>query len=129
MRAEPDSETPQRVINLSDALVADVEGMDVYRNAQTGYLVVSSQGSDSYAVFDLDNDYALIGAFRIVANLAAGVDGVSETDGLAVTSAALPGYPAGIVVVQDGRNRMPDAPQNFKIVDWRALEAVLPAKH
>jgi 3-phytase len=64
---------------------------------------------------------------RISANHAAGIDGVSETDGLAVTQRPLPGYPRGILVVQDGRNRAPAEPQNFKIVDWRAIEALLPA--
>ena len=129
--AEPDGAPPRRIISLSDALVADVEGMDIYRRG-TGeagkrrLLVVSSQGSDSYAVYDLDDEYRLVAAFSIAADLAAGIDGVSETDGLAVSAAALPGYPRGMLVVQDGRNRMPDAPQNFKIVDWRAIEALLP---
>ncbi len=128
--AEPDGDAPRMVIPLSDDLVADVEGMDIYRRetrdgAATRLLVVSSQGSDSYAVFDLDDGYRLAAAFSIGADLGAGIDGVSETDGLAVTSAPLPGYPRGLLVVQDGRNRMPDAPQNFKLIDWRAIEALI----
>jgi 3-phytase len=128
--AEPDGDGPRMVIPLSDDLVADVEGMDIYRRetrdgSATRLLVVSSQGSDSYAVFDLDDGYNLVAAFSIGADLAAGIDGVSETDGLAVTSVPLPGYPRGLLVVQDGRNRMPDAPQNFKLIDWRAIEALI----
>ena len=129
--AEPDGDAPRLVVETGPALVADVEGMDIYREtvAISGrdrrLLVVSSQGSDSFAIFDLDDDYRLLASFSIRANLGAGIDGVSETDGLAVTSASLPGYPAGVLVVQDGRNRMPDAPQNFKIVDWRAIAALL----
>ena len=129
--AEPDGDAPRLVIRTGPALVADVEGMDIYREtvATSGrdrrLLVVSSQGSDSYAIFDLDDDYRLLLSFSIRANLGAGIDGVSETDGLAVTSASLPGSPAGVLVVQDGRNRMPDAPQTFKIVDWRAIAALL----
>lgn len=48
-----------------------------------------------------------------------GIDGVSETDGLDVTSVNL-GEPwhQGMLVVQDGRNRMPVENQNFKYVPW-----------
>ena len=60
-----------------------------------------------------------VAKFRIVPDYARGIDGVSETDGLAVSTAALTGYPKGVLVVQDGRNRAPAAPQNFKLVDWR----------
>jgi 3-phytase len=63
---------------------------------------------------------------RIGANHRAGIDGVSETDGLAVSHRALPGYPKGILVVQDGRNRAPAAPQNFKIIDWGEIEQLMP---
>lgn len=123
--AEPDGDAPQFLIPLSDALVADVEGMDIYRGSGQKLLVVSSQGSDSYAVYDLLNEHALVASFRIQADLQRGVDGVSETDGLAVFSAALPGYPRGVLVVQDGRNRLPGEPQNFKIVDWRVVQALV----
>ncbi|MEL7046059.1 MAG: phytase, partial [Pseudomonadota bacterium] len=123
--AEPDGEAPRLVIGLSSDLVADVEGMSIYRSETRALLVVSSQGSDSFAVYDLDSDYALVASFVIAANIAAGIDGVSETDGLAVSAVPLPAYPQGILIVQDGRNRIPDAPQNFKIVDWRAVQSVV----
>lgn len=123
--AEPDGFVPEFIIPLGDSLVADVEGMDVYRDGERGFLVVSSQGSDSYAVYALREGYPLATAFRIGADLASGHDGVSETDGLAVTHRALPGFPRGLLVVQDGHNRLPDAPQNFKLVDWRRVEALL----
>ncbi len=123
--AEPDGDAPKLVIPTSDALVADVEGMDLYQTADQSLLVVSSQGSDSYAVYDLRDNYRLRTSFSVTADITGGVDGVSETDGLAVTAEPLPSYPLGILVVQDGRNRMPDAPQNFKIVDWRAVQALI----
>ncbi|MDP5053905.1 MAG: phytase, partial [Congregibacter sp.] len=117
-----DGNAPQLIIRTSDALVADVEGMDIYRSAENALLVVSSQGSNSYVVFDLNDGYRLVSHFVIRANPQQGVDGVSETDGLAVSVGPFPGYPQGILVVQDGRNRMPDAPQNFKIIDWRDVQ-------
>ncbi|MHA7815519.1 MAG: phytase [Pseudohaliea sp.] len=123
--AEPDGAAPVLVIEAGEQLVPDVEGMAIYRRGAQAWLVVSSQGSNSFAVYALEPGYPLVGDFRVTADLASGIDGVSETDGLDVTSAALPGYPAGLLVLQDGRNRLPDAPQDFKLVDWRAVAAVL----
>lgn len=111
----------------SGRLVADVEGMDVYRRGDQAWLVVSSQGDDSFVLYRLAGD-AAPRRFRITADHGAGIDGVSETDGLAVSSEALPGFPHGMLVVQDGRKRAPAAPQNFKLVDWRQVEALLAAE-
>ena len=106
-------------------LVADVEGMGLYHGASHSYLVVSSQGNNSYALFSRDGS-EFIGHFRVGVNLQLGLDGSSETDGLEVTSAALGAdYPAGLLVVQDGRNRMPSAAQNFKLVSWADIAARL----
>lgn len=103
-------------------LVADVEGIGLYRNEEgngdKSYLVISSQGNNSYALFSRDGS-EFIGHFRVDTNLDRELDGSSETDGLEVTSAPLgPDYPAGLLIVQDGRNRMPSAAQNFKLVSW-----------
>jgi 3-phytase len=106
-------------------LTADVEGLDIYRTEDSRYLIASSQGDNSFAVYELPGG-ELITRFRIMAS-AAGIDGVSETDGLAVTPIALPGYPQGILVVQDGYNVSPTENQNFKIVDWRAVAELLDA--
>lgn len=111
----------------SGRLVADVEGIALYaRPDGSGFLVVSSQGDSAFAVYRRQppNDY--VGRFRVVANPTAGVDGVSETDGLDITSAALPEpYGRGLVVVQDGMNTEPAANQNFKLIPWSAVEAAL----
>jgi 3-phytase len=53
------------------------------------------------------------------------VDAVSHTDGLDVSSASLPDFPKGILVVQDDANPTSEVDQNFKIVDWRSVEAAL----
>jgi 3-phytase len=97
-------------------LAADIEGIGLYLSDSADYLVVSSQGNHSYAIFTLP-DYIYQGSFRIVSG--EDVDGAEETDGLEVTSAALsPQYPQGLLVVQDGFN---DGTQNFKLVDWAAI--------
>jgi len=106
----------------SGHLVADVEGISLYQQPEgEGYLVVSSQGDNAYVLYDRKtNDY--VGRFRVGINQHKGIDGSSETDGLAVTSANLGGeYSQGVLVVQDGRNRMPSERQNFKIVPWSSV--------
>ncbi|MBB3063244.1 phytase [Microbulbifer rhizosphaerae] len=106
-------------------LVADVEGIGLYRSGDRGYLVVSSQGNNSYALFSRDGS-EFIGNFLVDINLDRTLDGSSETDGLEVTGAPLgPDYPAGLLVVQDGRNRMPSASQNFKLVSWGDIAETL----
>ena len=86
-------------------------------------LLVSSQGNDSYVLFQADAPYEYLGRFRIVLNAESGVDGASETDGLTVSSAYLGDkYPQGLVVVQDGRNLLPDNNQNYKIVSWQKID-------
>ncbi|MEE3191436.1 MAG: phytase, partial [Pseudomonadota bacterium] len=110
---------PKLIIEVDDNLVADVEGMSIYHGTETSYLVVSSQGDDSYVLYSSEAPYEYVGQFNIAMNAAAGIDGASETDGLDVTSAALgSNYPDGLLVVQDGRNVMPAENQNYKLVSW-----------
>jgi 3-phytase len=111
------------VLPVGTHLSADVEGMAIYRKPggarNTGYLIVSSQGDSSYVVLDAQAPYKVRGRFKVGFNLAAGIDGTSETDGLDVTSANLGGaYAQGMLVIQDGYKRLPDGPQNFKYVAW-----------
>ena len=107
------------IIKVDDNLVADVEGMSIYHGDKKSYLVVSSQGDDSYVLYSSEAPYTYVGRFNIGMNSKAGIDGASETDGLDVTSTALgSAYPEGLLVVQDGRNVMPAQYQNFKLVSW-----------
>ncbi len=120
------SAEPVLAIPVSAALHADVEGMAIHDSPKGRFLVVSSQGNDSYAVYDADAPHALRGTFRIGINAALGIDGASETDGLDVTSANLGGsYREGLLVVQDGRKRLPQGTQNFKLVPWSVVKGKL----
>lgn len=119
--AKPDALT--MVLPVGAQLTADVEGMAIYRQpggkADSGHLIVSSQGDNSYVVLDAKAPYKVRGRFKVGFNLPAGIDGTSETDGLDVTSANLGGaYAQGMLVIQDGYKRLPDGPQNFKYVAW-----------
>lgn len=64
--------------------------------------------------------------YKICGHGVAGIDGASETDGLEVTSANLGGpWSQGLLVVQDGRKRMPESTQNFKLVPWADIARAL----
>ena len=114
------------VIKVGAQLHADVEGIALYQSAGHDYLVISSQGNDSYLVLDAQPPYAVRGTFRVGLNAAARIDGASETDGLEVVSANLGGaWSRGLLVVQDGRKRMPEQAQNFKFVPWADVAKAL----
>lgn len=114
------------VLGVGGLLQADVEGLAIYQGASRSYLVVSSQGNDSYVVLDSRAPYKVYGAFRIGINPARGIDAVSETDGIEVTSRPLgAAFPRGMLAAQDGYKFMPNGPQNFKLVSWDDIARVL----
>ncbi|KRB92514.1 hypothetical protein ASE26_06005 [Duganella sp. Root198D2] len=124
-RADAKAE-PKMILPVGGPLRADVEGMAIYHGASASYLVVSSQGSNSYVVADAMPPHRIRGSFRIGMNPEAGIDGASETDGLDVTSANLGGrFARGMLVVQDGYKRLPDGAQNFKYVAWDDIARAL----
>jgi len=120
--AEPDSGEARRAVDTTGELGhldADVEGIAIVVGpGGSGYLIVSSQGSDSYAVYRREGDNQFLGTFEIVD--AGGIDAVQETDGLDATGVSLgPAFPRGLLVVQDGEQD--DEHQNFKLVPLDAV--------
>ncbi len=113
-------------IGSETGIVADIEGLSLYRGAAPtqGYLVASVQGNNTYAVYDRAGE-TFLGRFSIGTSRDGSIDSVEETDGLDVTASALPGFPGGLLVVQDGFNGPGQQPQNFKLVDWRDVLGVL----
>ena len=115
-----------RVISVGGPIKADIEGLALYQHPEQPYLVISSQGNDSYVLVDAEPPYQLRGSFRIGLNSALGIDGVSETDGLEVTSTNLGGpWAQGMLMVQDGRKRLPEGNQNYKYVPWQSIADAL----
>ncbi len=107
-------------------MMGDLEGVTIYPEGEDGgYLLVSSQGNNSYAAFTLP-DHKFKGQFEIVEGI---VDRTSVTDGIDVIATPTARFPKGFFVAQDNDNKEPtveDAEeQNFKIVDWRDIEAGL----
>ncbi|MEO8012357.1 MAG: phytase [Dokdonella sp.] len=130
LSAKPNGGDRKRMIARildNPALKDDFEGVALYDLGNgRGYLVVSSQGNDSYAVFRREGKQEYLGSFVVSADPVLGIDGISETDGLEVTSNNLgPGFEHGAMVAQDGRNVMPVENQNYKIVPWKAIADAL----
>ena len=104
----------------------DIEGLTIYKKGNQGYLIASSQGNFSYAIFDLSENNNYLASFKIVD--AGSIDGVEETDGLDVVSDSLgTKYPNGLIVLQDGFNYLGDSiiPQNFKYLSWTKVDSLL----
>lgn len=109
-----------------NGLVADVEGVSIWRGANgAGWVVASAQSEDRFVVYERQAPYAPRGSFSIIANEALGIDEVTHTDGLDVFSGALPGFPRGVLIVQDDGNPRSGQDQNFKVVNWADIETAL----
>lgn len=98
----------------------DVEGLALAAYADgSGFLIASSQGDDRFVVFDRV-DHAHLATFSI--ERGDGIDGTTETDGIALTVVPLgPAFPGGLFVAHDDEND--DEHQNYKLVN---LEDLLP---
>ena len=122
--AEPGAGSARALVDAtggSGHLAADVEGLGIYyAPGEAGYLVASSQGDDTFVVYDRHPPHERRLTFQIAANAGLGIDAVSGTDGIDVTSAGLgSAFPSGLFVAQDGSN--PGANQNFKFVPWQDI--------
>lgn len=121
--AEPNGSFSRvQIISTSDFnMKDDFEGVTLYDKGDgQGYIILSSQGNNSYAVFDrISNQY--LGSFKISDG---NIDGTTDTDGIDVTSVSFGDkYPNGFFVAQDYENLQgkDTLNQNFKIVDWRKI--------
>jgi len=107
--AEPDASNERiKVVSVAEQnMKDDFEGVTLYDAGNgKGHIILSSQGNNSYAVFDrISNNYQ--GSFKIKDG--ATIDGTNDTD--------------GIDVAQDGTNTKKETSlnQNFKIVDCRKI--------
>lgn len=104
------------------AIEYDVEGLALFRAGNQTYLLASSQGNFTYALFNVEAEGTYAGSFQIADK--GTVDGVEETDGLEVSAHPFNAdFPEGLIVVQDGYNF--DGPvytsQNFKYLSLKDL--------
>ena len=121
--AAADAPTTGRLVARVDRrqLTADVEGLTLAsEGADGGYLIASSQGDNSFALYRLP-DMAPAGRFRVARGRYGSVE---DTDGIALALGDFgPGFPGGLFVAQDGENQ--PAAQNFKLLPWAAIKSAV----
>lgn len=109
-------------------IAADTEGLTIYETGRrSGTLLVSSQGDNTFYTYDRQTNRPLK-HFAVVDGQAA--DGSQDCDGAETVSTPLPGYPHGLLVVQDGDNTPvetgddgePRVNTNFKFLDAKILK-------
>ena len=105
-------------IGSTGHLVADVEGLTIaYGEGDAGYVIASSEGNNSFTVYERGGINAFVQRFEIRGG---GVDGAEDTDGIDVTTANLgPLFPTGLFIAQDRTND--GGNQNFKLVPWAGI--------
>src|SRR3546814_17153806 len=90
MSAEPDGGDARTAVERvadNPAIRDDLAGVGIYHLGDgRGYIVASSQGNDTYAVYRLEGGQEYLGSFAVVADPVRGLDGISETDGREVTT-------------------------------------------
>ena len=115
--AEPDGPvTGTRIAAVGEnGLTADVEGVTIYPKADgRGYLIVSSQGSNSFNVYDRQPPHRYLGAFTL--------SGVEITDGIDVANLPLgPKFPQGAFASHNGRA----SPYPVHLTRWEEIAAQL----
>ena len=118
--AEPDAGTTRVLIDSTDGghLAAPVKGLALYRtHTGSGYLVASSQGNLTYAVYKREPGNAYVGSFQIDAGV-----GLLKTNGLDVTSFGLDAaFPEGVFVAQNATSGDSNTGPNFKLVPWGVI--------
>ncbi|MFA8451449.1 MAG: phytase [Bacteroidales bacterium] len=123
--AEPEEASEQElIISIQENyLKADIEGLTIfYAKDDEGYLIASSQGNHSYAVFERKTPHTYLGSFVI--DKSDNIQGTHFTDGIYVTGFSLGvKYPYGIFIAQDGgmKYKKGNTHQNFKLVDWKKI--------
>ncbi|MGH2523565.1 MAG: phytase, partial [Anaerolineales bacterium] len=120
--AEPDAGETRTLVDTTKRgghLTEDVEGLTLYYTTRgDGYLLVSSQGNDTYVAYERGGKNAYVMTFEIVAGN--GIDEVTHTDGIDVTNFGLgPAFLQGVFVAQDNKND--GANQNYKLVPWQTI--------
>jgi 3-phytase len=111
-------------------LQVDVEGLAIYRTGKhKGYLIASSQGDDTFHIYDRNNPTRHLGTFT--------VQGTGESDGIAIADVPVGRkFAGGLVVVQNGKAADPtdtsdingyeyDGSTQFRYVDWLNLADTL----
>jgi len=134
----PDGGEPPSLVGLfrHERLRPNLEGLALYYGPTgAGYLIASSRGDSSYALFERAGDNAYLGSFAIAAN--GPIDPASAPGGAGLVNVNLgPTYPFGLMVVRDGANdpaylaaaggKLQNSHTNFKFVPWPNIANAFP---
>lgn len=112
-------------------LSADAEGTTIYHAADgTGYLLASSQGDNTFAVYERQGGNAYLGSFAVTDSAA--TDGVQHSDGATVVNVPLGrSFPEGLLVTHDGEATPADGERegtNFKFTRWESVATAFPKR-
>jgi 3-phytase len=111
--AEPGGSTSGQLIAAvgSNGLSADVEGVTIYYMANgEGYLLVSSQGSDNFKVYERQEPHTFVKTVSVT--------GVGDTDGIDVINVSLGTFfPLGLFLIHDGTG----LPFRIRGCEWEDL--------
>jgi 3-phytase len=124
--ADPDKGNDRTLVDdmSNPNLEADIEGLAIYyAEGGKGYLIASSQGNNSFAVYNRTGKNEYLGSF-VIAGAAGGIDGTEDTDGIDVINMAMgSAFPNGFFIAQDGYNEEAGViiSQNFKLVAWEKI--------
>ena len=118
-----DFSNPVIIDSRSGNIDDDPEGVTIYKTSiYDGYILLSSQGDNSFNVYNRKEPYNYLGSFKI--GHSEKIDNVNDTDGIDVVSTRLNSkYPKGLLVVQDGTNdgKKIVKRQNFKYVSFEEV--------
>ncbi|WP_420856127.1 phytase [Streptomyces abyssalis] len=111
-------------------LSADAEGVTVYHAGDgEGYVLASSQGDDTFAVYGRGGRNPYIGSFTVADGPE--TDGVQHSDGAMALNVPLGrAFPKGLLATHDGEATPADGEREstgFKFVRWDDLAAAFPA--
>ncbi|GAB3112917.1 phytase [Streptomyces calidiresistens] len=112
------------------SLSADAEGVTIYQAGKgAGYVIVSSQGDDTFAVYRRTGGNEYVGSFAITDGPV--TDGVRHSDGATVVNVPLGrDFPMGLLVTHDGEATAEPgrdaAATNFKFTPWEAVATAFP---
>ena len=123
-QAEPGAGTARVMVDSTGSggnITADVEGLTIYyASGGLGYLVASSQGDNTFTVYDRRPPHGHLLTFEVGPNSSRNIDGVTASDGIDVVNLDLgPSFPGGVFVTHDDSN--PGAGANFKLVSWTEI--------
>ena len=108
-------------------IVGDPEGLALYKTSKNdGYLVASSQGNNTFNIYQRSYPYDFISSF--VVGDSDLIDDVSDTDGIEIKNNYFnEDFPNGIIVVQDGKNtgNVIKSKENFKYISLDQLQHIL----